>query len=335
MNLRPTLAVGYDAVAAVDPESYAVTEDAAGRAYAFDMDTARDAVEETVRSAFGPSDLDAVTVAPGYVRVRVRSDPRDPLTPNAVLDRLRSVADEYTNQYATDPELDGLAFTTREYIGTYRPEDAPEQGPFLDQHAPENAPDSDGPVFTYTRDTTDADALRDDRQLRYRVVLPFDGSMYEQTTMLGIDGTPPVRWDPEPVQDALRATVENTPAWPGRPSNTPCVEVYPTHIVVEHVTANLRDGPEDLAEQITDALAHYNRFRQPDEQHSTPRETQLHPPIDIDGGVYIRAGDAARDAGDWVGEHDLDAIDGSPRTEDADDDTEEAADTGRSLNPFR
>jgi hypothetical protein len=335
MNLRPTLAVGYDAVIAIDPESYAVTEDAAGRAYAFDMDTARDAVEDLVRSAFGPSDLDAVEVTPGYVRVRVRADPRDAVAPKAILETLRSTADEYTARHATDADLDGLAFDTREYIGTYRPDDAPEQGPFLDAHAPTDvSPESDGPVFAYTREDAD-DAARADRQFRYRVVLPFDGSIYEQTTALGVDGTPPVRWDPEPVQDVLRSTVGNLPPWPGRPKNTPLVEIHPTHAVVEHVTATLRDGPEDLAERIGRAFLYYNRFRNVDDEHSTRNESQLHPPIKFDGRAFVRAGDTARDADDWIAEHALDAVDGSPRTEDAGDDTEDDADTGRSLNPFR
>lgn len=333
MKLRSTLAVGYDAVVAIDPSIYTVTEDAAGRAWAFDMDSSRDDVEDAVRSVFRQTDLDTVTVTPGYVRVRIA--PSDPLAPKTVLETLRSTIDEYNDRYATDSDLDGLAFARLEYIGTHTPEDVPEQATFLDRHAPTDvSPDSDGPVFTYSREDASEAALRADRRLRYRVVLPFNGAMYEQTSSFAGDGPPPVRWAPEPVQEALRVAVEDTPAWPGRAANTPQITVTPDALLVEHMTADITTDPADLVEQIARAFDRYNRYRNVDEKASTKHETQLHPPIKFDRNGYIQALDADRDAEQWIADHALDTL--ATATDDSTDgDPVEDADSGRSLNPFR
>lgn len=256
--MRTTLSVGFDAVVPIDPTIYHPTEDAAGRAYAFDMADAREDVVDVVRAAVDPSGaVDAVEVTPGYVGVRLA--PSDPIKPKALVDALRSVPDEYNRRYATAPDLDGLAFDRGHYLGTYHPEDRPTEEAFLDRYASgETVPESDGPVFTHRRDDAGEDALQSNRRLWYRVVLPFDPQMYNQSETLGVAGDPPVRWDRDAVQTALQVTVEDLPPWPGRPENTPLIAVYPGYLLVEYATASITVNPERLGERIGSAFTRYN-----------------------------------------------------------------------------
>lgn len=333
MRLRPTLAIGYDAVLPIDPSIYEITEDARGRAYAFDMADAREDVADTVRSVLDrPQDVDHIEVAPGYLRVRVA--PTDPVKPTAFLEALRSVRDEYNRRYATAPDLDGLAFANSRYLGTYRPADAPEREAFLDRHADADAvPDADGPVWTYDRDGAGEDVLPSNQRCRYRIALPFDPSMYEATTTLGGGtGTPPVRWDAEAVRTALRVTVEDIPAWPKRAENTPRIAVSPGYLLVEHDTGSLRFDPVQLAENVATAFLRYNRYRNVDEERSTTHKTQLHPPIAFDGNVYVAGRDPAHGADVWISDHSLDAVDGKPVDPAPED--EESDDTGGVLSRF-
>lgn len=313
MNFRPTLAVGYDAVLPIDPSIYEITEDARGRAYAFDMADAREDVADALDAVLDhATPVDAVEIEPGYLRVRVA--PPDPVKPTALLESLRSVASEYNRRYATAPDLDGLAFDSRRYLGTYRPTNAPDRETFLTRHVDADAvPDADGPMWTYDRDDAGEDVLPPNQRCRYRIVLPFDPSMYEATTTLGGGpGTPPVRWDAEAVRTALRVTVEDTPAWPKRAENTPRVAVYPGYVLVEHDTGSLRFDPVQLAEKVATAFLGYNRYRNVDEERSTTHSTQLHPPIVFDGNVYVAGRDPAHGADVWIADNDLDAVNGSP-----------------------
>lgn len=302
MNLRPTLAVGYDVVLAIDPTTYEITEDVKGQAYAFDMTDAREGVAEAVRSVLPhPADTEHVEIEPGYVRVKIKASKET--KPNHVLESLRSIPDEYNRRYATDPALDGLAYSRDVYLGTYRPEDAPAQSTFVDRHGqPDAAPDSDEPIFTYTRENAGESALKADRRFLYRIVLPFDPSIFEEENTIGGDGTPPVRWEEnDALRKALTNTVEDLPVWPERAENTPHIAVYPGYLLVEHVTSHLRMGPKQLAEKAGDAFLKFNRYR------------RKHPPVAFSGQAYVAGRNPTEGADDWITDHDLDAVDGEPR----------------------
>lgn len=336
MRVRPTLAVGYDAVIPIDPEIYEITEDARGRAYAFEMDdAAREDITDAVRAVLDDSHaVERVEVESGYLRVRVA--PSDPVRPTALLNALRSVPDEYNRRHATAPELDGLYLSPERFLGTYRPESAPDRDAFLSRRADaRSVPDADGPVWSYRRDNGGEHILQPNQRCRYQIVLPFDPGMYEPTTPIGGPGVPAVRWDDDAVRDALRVTVENIPPWPKRAKNTPRIDVYPGYLLVDHNTDNLRAGPKHLAESVATAFLRYNRARPVDEEHSSTHTTRPHPPIAFRESAYIASRDLATGAEAWIADHDLDAVDGEPVAPTPEEDVpKEEADAGGVLSRF-
>lgn len=312
VNIRPTLAVGYDIVLPVDPAIYAISEDAAGRAYAFDMADARGALGEAIQAVLEhPRDADRVEIEPGYIRVRIA--PSEPITPKAVVETLQSIPETYNQHNATASDLDGFAFDHRYYIGTYHPEDAPAQEPFLDTYGPgEDAPEYDGAIFTYDDYDADDAAPMADRQLRYDIVLPFDAEIYEPATAIGGYDTPAVRWDADGVEEALQITAEDVPAWPGTARNLLQIAVYPEYARLEYRSGSMTKGPERLVERTIPAFLSYNRYRGVDEERSTGGRQERHPPISFTADVYVAGVATDRSAEEYIDEHDLEAIDTDP-----------------------
>jgi len=341
-SLRPTLAVGFDAVLAFDPSMYEITEDARGRAYAFDMTDAREDVADAVRRAVDhPRAVERVEIEPGYFRVRYVPADRDEADLGSFRRSLKRVPTLYNERHATDTDLDGLALDHgTEYFGTFRPTDAPERETFLAEHAGgEAVPDTDGPVFSYERDDAGESALDDARRFAYEFVLPFDTEqMYAtQSDLFGRESTPAFRWDAEAVSETLTLIVEDLPAWPGHSENLPRVTIYPTHVAVEHYTGGYTT-PVGPAEKVRNALLRYDRYRQVDEERSDrPREVVHHPPLSFGRRAYIRALDHGRTAEEWVADQDLDAVDGEPVESDAGQDAGDEDASGRfdAFNPFR
>ena len=341
-SLRPTLAVGFDAVLAFDPSMYEITEDARGRAYAFDMTESRDAVAEAVRQAVDrPEAIERVEIEPGYARVRYVPPDREAADLGTFRRSLKRVPSLYNERHATDADLDGLALDHgKEYFGTYRPTDAPDREAFLDRHAGgEAVPETDGTVFTYERDGDGTDALDGARRFAYEIVLPFDTeTMYAtQSDTFGRPSTRSFRWDAESVRQALAVVVEDLPEWPGGADGLPRVAVYPTHVVVEHYT-NGYTTPAGLADSIRDALLRYNRYRTVDEERSNrPHEVVQHPPLSFSRRAYIGTLDHGRTAEEWIAEQSLDAVGGEPVEADGGQDGDAEREAGGrlgSLNPF-
>jgi len=330
-RLFPTLAVGYDAVVPIDPAVYEITDDARGRAFAFDIDAEREHVAAAVRESFDqPRTVEEVAVEPGYIRVKVvpTEDGPDPAT---VRDTLRSVPSTYNERYATDPDLNGLAVTDEFYIGTYRPDDAPDREAALGDLDLDDAPEADGPVFSRTRDDAGEVALRDHRRFAYRFTFPFDPDIYTSPSTLGGTDPFPLTWDSDAVISALELVVDKIPPWPRRAENLPYIAVYPSHAVVEFYTAGFKD-PTAYADTARDAFLRYNGYRNPDER-AGKHDSVLHPAIDFTRDAYIEAIDHGGDAGAWLREHDLDDVDGQPEYPDPDVPGDEGDGLGR-LNPF-
>jgi hypothetical protein len=127
--------------------------------------------------------------------------------------------------------------------------------------------------------------------------------MYEAHDPVGPGGTPAFDWDDDAVRDALRVTVENTPAWPKRPENTPRIEVYPGYLLVEHNTASISAGPKRLADTVATAIERYNRYR------------TVEPSLAVSGTAYVESCAPGEGADTWINEHGLKAVDGEPTSQ--------------------
>jgi hypothetical protein len=342
--VTPSLAVGYDAILAVDPSIYTITDDADGRAWAFEMgpetrEDVADAVEQALVDAGGttPQAVEDLAVEPGYVRVRYEPPTRETSDPQALEDALRSVPSTYNDRHATAPDLDGLAFDReRSYLGSYRPDDASDREAFLARYADgEDVPESDGPVFTHEREDAGESALVDARRFAYRFTLPFDASaMYDPdpgtvTTRAGLA----VEWDRKEVRERLELIVGKLPLWPGGPENTPLVAVYPGYLVVEHYT-DAHGDPVARAETVRDAILRYNQYRPVDEERGHIQETTLHPEIGFQARAHIQALDHGTTGEEWIREQSLDAVDGEAVEPDPTDDVQEDGDGGGVFDVF-
>jgi len=328
-RLRSTLAVGFDAVVPIDPAVYEITDDARGRAFAFDIEAERENVADVVRESFDRLGVvEEVTVEPGYLRVKVTPEEEGP-DPSTVLATLRSVPEAYNDKHATTPELDGLAVVHDHYIGTYRPPNAPTCEESLGDMELKNAPESDGPVFEHTRTDAGEVALQENRRFAYRVTIPFDERIYNPTQTMGGHTRQPVTWDTDAVTDALAVAVDDIPAWPGRPENLPHVAVYPTHAEVVFYTAAY-SNPAKVAEVIRDGILKYNWYRNPDDRVNA-HKTVTHPQLVFQNRGYVTAVDHGSDAEQWIVDNSLDTVEPIPATDDVDP---EADDTGSGWLPF-
>lgn len=308
-ELRTTPAIAFDVVVPINPESYEITEDAAGRAYALVFDDARDAIGDAVRSELREHVADpGVEVRPGYVRVRTGVvDPAT--TPSDVRDAIRRAAGTYNDRHATTPDLDGLAFDPREaFLATYDP-DAADPESFLDRHAPESAPDADGAVFDYSREDAglSAGAVDDDRRFGYQIRLPLSDEMYDTGSTGAFDQpSRAITWDHDAVQDALRIAIEDYPAWPDHPENTPRIRIYPTHVAVDYYGAAPGRSPLRVARAVRRGMLRYNRYLPTREDRDRDDPNTHHEPIRLDHTAHVAPLDHGRTADDYLAERELD-----------------------------
>lgn len=314
--LQSTLAVGFDIVHAIDPASYRITEDARGRAWAFQMDDeTRQHVAKAVREALDrPRDVVELNVEPGYVHVKI--EPAKPhtatATPRKPLESLGDVPQIYNERYA-ESDAETLAFVRDAYVGSYVPEDVPTLADYVTRHVDvETAPESEGPVFEYVREDAGEKALDASQAFAYKYVLPFDAKeMYEAEERTG-GPRHNVDLEPPEVREHLQDRIEDLIPWPGNPRvEIPRIAVYPTHVEVEHWTAD-HANPASIAQKGHQALLQYNRGRPEDEARSPRGGTYRHPPIALKDHAYIHALDHGRTAEEWIREQGLDEVDGEP-----------------------
>lgn len=333
---QPTLAYGYDVAIAIEPETYEVDPTAD---FQFRMnDTARRRLSHGLKDNLErPQDVESLTVAPGYIRVKAVPQDRE-AGPKDLVDSLRGLANDYNREYAEYPEHDGIHFGDY-HLAVYRPEGPPSAEQYLEAHiGSDAAPDTDGPL--YERDRAASEARRpvqtSERQLGYEYIFPLDGEkMYSPPDTLG--GGPVFRWDDD-VLERFGTVLDDTPRWPGTPPEEIArVAVFPEYIAVHHRTSAMRP-PIEPAESACRALAHYNAIRGTRDDLGGTHETVKRRRIALTNDVYIGALPTAvsQDVDAWIAERGLDDEDGEPRQRDptpgAEADDEDSA--WSALNPF-
>lgn len=338
MTRPATLAVGFDVALTIGPESYEISEDARGRAWAFAMDEeTRPQVADAVRQALGDlaTKTDRVDVEPGYLRVRVGSPNYNYANPREYLSALKSVASIYNEEYAAYPDTE-LVPGHDYYVGTFSPDDALDRTEYLArQDAPDATPESDGPVWTYTRDDAGETALEDSERSALRVFLPFDCStMYDPETPHGFGKVLAFEWDRDEIHAQLTDTVESLVPWPGSPSkDIPRVAVYPTHVEVDVYTGVA--NPAGVANGCLRAFLRYNTCRPVDKDRSPTGRSFKHPKVAFSSSPFVAALDHGRTVDDWIADHSLDAVTGDPvepESDESEDDND--AGLGGRLSPF-
>lgn len=304
-------AVGYDVVLAIAPESYHITEDAKGRAYAFamDHDTKRHLVECVRASLTDSAIVEDVVIAGGYLRVKLdltRTGSPAPLA--EYLSELRDVGAVYNERHAT-PGLEELHLGDR-HVSTYAPEAGPTPEVFIDTLGDERLPDTEGPVYRHTRDPGDREA-DPDRHLAFRVIVPIDPSIYADH---GEDAPPyPFTWD-DHTREKLRQLVEDVPAWPGGSASAiRRVEVHPGYVDVAYCWGAVNVTPRGLAGGFVRALEEFNYPRGVHPELSTKGRKIPTPRLKLASPVYVGAVAPDEHTVDaWIRHHGLEAVDGTP-----------------------
>lgn len=331
MTTTYTYAYGFEAISAINPASYHITEDARGRAYAFEMDeTTKRHLADALRAVLDrPQDVVEFDPQPGYIRVRLEPSRREGVSARAAA-ALPQVASVYNERHVDDIDLDGLRFSDQ-YVRTYRPEDAPTAEAFLADYTGDPAvPATESPVYELAaRDLPHAGG--ETAWLGYRIILPFDPRMYVEDG--GVNRRHSFAWD-EVALERFDMIIRQRDRWP---NYTEAVTVYPAYVDVR--TRGLGLGnPTDTAERARKAVLGYNQGRG-DHPHLGDRRTRK-PALALEDAAYIE-GLPPREGGidEWIAEHVAD-VDGEPIEPEAE--TDAAAGDGdggggsawTTLNPF-
>lgn len=252
--VTPTGAVGYTLAAPIAPESYHIDRDAAGTAYAFEMDEqTQDHLGTLLERELTGMGVVAVTIEPGYLRVDAEPNLRTPL--KDYTGAFATVVRQYNDRYADHPGETLQVDTNNKYVGVYRPDDVQPVSVFVERLDTDSYHDKPGyvgvddPVFSWSREDIPENAAGGDgRHTAFEAVVQVDPETYAAPGGYTSESET-FRWTPRDrdVRDPVAYMENRAGRLLGEWGSCTSVVLWPTHAHVRVLSGGTNITPRGVA----------------------------------------------------------------------------------------